>query len=151
MTVSRAINDEVTRRHRIVVELRIESTRIHEEALLHAHDFGVLIHHVCEGFFATRNMLGDRDAGVIARLNNNSAQEVLGAHHRIDPNEGLGALHTPSLLADMHGRVERETTTDDLFDRDIRRHDFSQACGREAPRRRSLESIPGRSLASIKI
>ena len=76
-------------------------------------------------------MLGDRDASVIARLNNDSAQEVFGAHHRIDPNEGLRALHTPSLLTDMHGRVERETTTDDLFDRDIRRHDFSQACGRE--------------------
>ena len=78
------------------------STGVAKPAAGHPQVRGVLVHHLREDFFRARNVLRQRDARIVAGLDDHAEQKILDADAAANLNEHSGALCPPRLLADRH-------------------------------------------------
>lgn len=92
---------------------------------------GMLVHQVGEGAFATGQMLGHRDAGVIPRGDDDAVQQVADRHLGIDLDEHLGAAGTPGLLADAHHVGQVDVAAVELALHQVGGHQLGQAGRRQ--------------------
>ena len=76
-------------------------------------------------------MFRNSNAGVITGLNNNAAEQILNTDLGIYVDKHLGAFHTPGFFTDVYLVSQFQIAINDLFDRDIGSHNFSQAGGRQ--------------------
>ncbi len=59
-----------------------------------------LCHHFGESFLAAAQRLGDDDTGIVARLDDDAAQQIGDRHPVPDLDEHFGATFLPGLFAD---------------------------------------------------
>jgi hypothetical protein len=108
-------------------------------------------------FLAAADPFREHDASIVARLNDDAAQEVLDAHPVADMHEHLRALHAPSLLADRQRVIELQLAMLELVEHHVERHQLAHRSGRDRFVRRLLEhhgagfvieqdGVPGRGL-----
>ncbi|MNO73923.1 hypothetical protein D3C76_649010 [compost metagenome] len=125
------MNDRPRQQRHVVcrrVVLRVRQTRgIHEMAVGHAQVFGRLVHQVGECIFAAGNMLGDRDAGVVAGLDDDAVQQIVEADLGADLDEHARTTGTPGVFADRYRIVLTDLAATDFQGRDVGRHQLGQA------------------------
>ena len=78
-----------------------------------------------ERFLAAAEPLGDDDAGVVARLHDDPAQQVLDRDPFADLDEHLRAALAPGLFADQEGVVERQGAFGEAVEHHVHRHDLA--------------------------
>ncbi|MOA20186.1 hypothetical protein D3C78_1406160 [compost metagenome] len=114
------------------VVLRVRQTgRVHEVAVGHAQVANGFVHHVGERVFAAGDVLGERNAGVVARLDDDAVQQVADSHLRADLDEHPRTAGTPGVFADGHRIVFADLATTDFQSRDVRGHQLGQAGRRQ--------------------
>src|SRR5690606_37269336 len=97
----------------------------------HAEQFGMLVHHVGKGFLAAGNVLGQCDAGVVARLDDDAAQDVFQAHARAFLGEHLRAFGLPGLDADEHLVIEMDGAVLQIVVSHVDGHDLGETGWRQ--------------------
>jgi hypothetical protein len=103
-----------------------QTTRIAETRILHAQSLRLAIHHLGEVFLVTGNCFGERDTGVVPRLDDHSLEQVLDLHLRADLDEHLRTARLPGLLRYRHGLIELERTLLERGETQIGRHQLGQ-------------------------
>ncbi|MNI21041.1 hypothetical protein D3C73_745430 [compost metagenome] len=111
---------------RIVLRIR-QTGRVHEVAVGHAQVSHGLVHHVGEGVFAAGDVLGERDAGVVARLDDDAVQQVADSDLRTHLDEHPRTTGAPGVFADGHRVVFTDLATTDFQGRNVRGHQLGQA------------------------
>ncbi|MNT58165.1 hypothetical protein D3C72_1955850 [compost metagenome] len=96
-------------------------------AVGHAQVSHGLVHHVGEGVFAAGDVLGERDAGVVARLDDDAVQQVADSDLRTHLDEHPRTTGAPGVFADGHRVVFTDLATTDFQGRNVRGHQLGQA------------------------
>ena len=115
---------EVSRRGHMA--FRGKPSRIGKVAREHAELAGVLVHHLGEHVLGARDVLGQSDAGVVARLNDHAVQQVVDADLLADLDEHARAGHPPGLLGDRHLVLQVNLPLGERLENDICRHELRQ-------------------------
>ena len=95
----------------------------------HADLQGVLIHQIDEHRLAPRDMLRERDRGVIARLHDHALDEILDADLRADFHEHARAVLIPGVRADAHLVVELDAAVLQRMEHGVCGHQLREARG----------------------
>lgn len=77
-----------------------------EIRILHAQTLRLAVHHLREIVLAAGDRLGQRNAGVIPRLDDHALDQVFHRYLGVDLDEHARALRPPGLLRDRHGLVD---------------------------------------------
>jgi len=88
---------------------------IAEHALGQAKLARTLVHHLGETLFRAGDAFGQHDAGIVARLHDDAAQQVFHLHPAAQRHEHLRALHAPGFFADWEFVIEAELAGCKLF------------------------------------
>ena len=91
-------------------------------------------HHHAEDRLVAGQSLGERDAGVVARLDDDAAQKVVDLHPAVDRREHAGgarrrAARAPGVLADDDFIVERDIALLDLVEHELGGHQLGERSG----------------------
>ncbi|MNC35961.1 hypothetical protein D3C75_844610 [compost metagenome] len=113
--------------------LRMRQTGgVHEVAVGHAQAGGGGVHQVGEGVLAAGDVLGHRDAGVVAGLDDDAVQQVAQGHLGADLDEHPRAAGAPGVLADGDQVLLADLALADLQGGDVGGHQLGQAGRRQA-------------------
>ena len=108
-----------------------QAGRVHEVAVGHAQLTGGLVHHVGKSVFAAGNVLGQGDAGVVTRLDDDAMQQVADRHLGADLDEHPRTTGAPCVFADSYRVVFADLATTDFQSRDVSGHQLGQAGWRQ--------------------
>jgi hypothetical protein len=97
---------------------------------VHAEFPRLLVHKLGKGLLGAGQAFGEHDAGIVAGLDDDTAQQVLDADFRADLDEHLRAAHTPGLLADGQLVLERQPPILQGLEDQVDGHDLAHGCGR---------------------
>ena len=134
--VSRVLVNDRTRQQRHVMRRRIvlrvwQPGRVHEVTVGHAQIADRLVHHVGKRIFTAGNVLGQRHAGVVARLDDDPVQKVADRYLRTHLDEHPRATGAPGILAHGNRVVFADLATTDFQGCDVRGHQLGEAGGRQ--------------------
>ncbi len=87
----------------------------------------MIVHQVGEGLFAAGHMLGQGDAGIVARLDNQAFQQIFDTHPLVDLDEHPRAGRLPCLFADQHLVACLDRAAAQLLEHQVGGHDLGQA------------------------
>ena len=132
----RKVRNDRSRQHRQVacaadMAFGRQAGGIAEIAGMHAESRCVLIHHFGKYAFSSGNVLGKRDARVVAGLNDHAEQQVVHGYLTTHFYEHSGARGSPGDLADSHFIVETDGSPLQGTENDVRRHYLRQTSRRE--------------------
>ena len=102
--------------------------RILERAVLQADLARPLGHQLGKRFLGAGQALGEHDAGVVAGLHDDSAQQVFDRDSGVDQDEHLRPAHAPCLGAHRQRVGELEPPGGKLFEHDVERHQLAHGC-----------------------
>ncbi|MNN42667.1 hypothetical protein D3C81_1568630 [compost metagenome] len=108
-----------------------QAGRVHEVAVAHAKIGSGLVHHVGESVFAAGDVLGQGDAGVVTRLDDDTVQQVADADLGANLDEHPRTAGTPGVFADGDRVVFADLPATDIQGRDVGGHQLGQARRRQ--------------------
>ena len=102
------------------------AVRIHEMRARHAELLRLGVHALGETLLAPGHALGDDDAGIIARLHDDAAQQILDLDVVAELDIHLRALHAPGALGDGEAVGQLELAALQRLEEQIGRHHLGQ-------------------------
>ena len=81
----------------------------------HAQFDGGLVRQGGEGCLIAANAFGHHDAGIIARLNDDTAYQIGNTNLSVHPHEHFRAAHAPGFFTDGKGIVQAQTPGSQTF------------------------------------
>ncbi len=100
-------------------------------AIAHPQQRRLLVHDVGKGSFAASHMLRQSDTGIVTRLDNHAAQQILHRHLGALANKHLRAAHLPGLDANIDEISRFQVAALDLRRDNIAGHHLGQAGRRQ--------------------
>ena len=114
---------EVARRHQVV---RLgPAAGVGEHAVGEAELAAATGHLVGEGALGSRQGFGDDDAGVVAGLDDDAADEVFDRDPRVDADEHLRAAHPPRFFAHRKGVGQLQPAVGQTLEQHVQRHQLA--------------------------
>jgi len=130
MIIFRKILDQVLRERREIPHRR-QMFRIGPAGCIpdgrvgHAEFFRPAGRGTGKGLLRPVETFGDDDAGIVARLDDDPADEIFDLHPAVHLDEHLRPTHPPSLFADGEGVLHRQTPLLDAVEEHVGRHQLA--------------------------
>ncbi len=106
-----------------------QAGRVHEMGVFHAQPCCLLVHQVSKGFLCHGNAFGQRNTGIVTRLDNHSVQQLVHRHRGVGLYEHARAFGFPRFGTYWQHLIQFEVAVPDRLEGQVGSHQLGQRSG----------------------